>query len=58
MPEMVMREKKNRMLSDQEYQQVFRTADPFDQLIMELGHRGVLNVCVVSIRNKPKNHPS
>ena len=40
------------------YQRVLDKHDPFDQLILELGRTGVLDVSVVSIRDEPLNLPS
>ncbi len=38
------------------YQKVFNKNDPFDRLIMELGQKGVLDVCVVGIGGKQTKH--
>jgi hypothetical protein len=35
------------------YQKVLNKNDPFDQLIMELAQKGVLDVCAVEIRQEP-----
>lgn len=35
------------------YQRVLNKQDPFDQLILELGQTGVLDVSVVGIRDEP-----
>ncbi len=49
---MVVQEKRYQKLSDRMYRKVFNKNDPFDRLIMELGEKGDLNVCVVSIGNE------
>jgi hypothetical protein len=36
------------------YQQVLNRDDPFDQLILELGRTGVLDVSVVGVSDVPK----
>jgi hypothetical protein len=46
---MVMGEKHRQKMSDRKYQKVLDKNDPFDQLILELGQKGVLDVCVVGI---------
>jgi hypothetical protein len=37
------------------YQRVLNKHDPFDQLILELGQTGVLDVSVVGIRDEPSD---
>lgn len=46
---MVVGEKSHRKMSDRKYRKVLDKNDPFDQLIMELGQKGVLDICVVGI---------
>ncbi len=46
---MVVGEKSHQKLSNRMYRKVFNKNDPFDRLIMELGEKGDLNVCVVGI---------
>lgn len=46
---MVMAEKENKKMTDRKIKKVLDKNDPFDQLIMELGKKGVLDVCVVGI---------
>jgi hypothetical protein len=57
MPQMVVGEKNHQKLSDRKYRKVFNKDDPFDQLIMELGQKGVLDVCVVGIGGEETKHP-
>lgn len=54
---MVVGEKNHQKLSDRMYRKVFNKNDPFDQLIMELGQKGVLDVCVVGIGAEQTKHP-
>ena len=56
MPQMVVGEKSNQKFSERIYQKVFNMNDPFDRLIMELGQKGVLDVCVVGIGGKQTKH--
>ena len=53
MPQMVVGEKSHQKGSDVKYRKVLNKKDPFDQLIMELGRKGVLDVCVVGIGEEP-----
>lgn len=53
MPQMVVGEKNHQKASDVKYQKVLNKKDPFDQLILELGQKGVLDVCVVGIGEEP-----
>lgn len=53
---MVKHEKKYHRKSHDRYQDMFDKNDPFDQLIMELGQKGVLDVCAVEIAPEPQ-HP-
>jgi len=46
---MVVGDKSRQKDSEGRYTKVLNANDPFDQLIMELGQKGVLNVCVVGI---------
>ena len=47
---MVVGEKSSQKSSDGTYKKVLlNISDPFDKLIMELGQKGVLNVCVVGV---------
>jgi hypothetical protein len=46
---MVAREKRYQKLTERMYRKVFNLNDPFDRLILELGEKGYLNVCVVGI---------
>jgi hypothetical protein len=50
---MVVGEKSHRKDSNMKYKKVLNKDDPFDQLIMELGQKGVLDVCVVDIGQTP-----
>ena len=53
MPQMVVGEKNHHKASEVKYKKVLNKKDPFDQLIMELGQKGVLDVCVVGIGQEP-----
>ncbi len=53
MPQMVVGEKNHQKASDVKYKKVLNKNDPFDQLILELGQKGVLDVCVVGIGEEP-----
>jgi hypothetical protein len=53
MPQMVVGEKNHQKASDVKFKKVLNKKDPFDQLIMELGEKGVLDVCVVGIGEEP-----
>jgi len=44
--------KNHQKLSNRKYRKVINKNDPFDRLIMELGEKGILSVCVVSIGNR------
>jgi len=57
MPQMVVGETNHQKLSDRKYRKVFNKNDPFDRLIMELGRKGILDVCVVGIGNEQTKHP-
>ncbi len=46
---MVAREKRYQKISERMYRKVFDFDDPFDRLIMELGEKGDLNVCIVGL---------
>ncbi|KYK21837.1 hypothetical protein AYK25_07810 [Thermoplasmatales archaeon SM1-50] len=39
-------------MTDPKYKKILKKNDPFDQLIMELHRKGVLDVCVVGIGKK------
>ena len=47
--QMVMGDKNHRKMADRKMRKVLDKNDPFDQLIMELSQKGVLDVCVVGI---------
>ena len=47
--QMMKNDKKYPKKSDRQYRKVLDKNDPFDQLIMELGQKGVLDVCAVEI---------
>jgi hypothetical protein len=49
---MVMGNKHHLKAVDIRYQKVLDKHDPFDQLILELGSNGVLDVCVVGVGQK------
>jgi hypothetical protein len=51
---MVVGHKNHQKNSDLKYKKVLNKKDPFDQLIMELGQKGVLDVCVVGIGEEPQ----
>jgi hypothetical protein len=57
MPQMVVGEKNHQKLLDRMYRKVFNKDDPFDRLIMELGQKGILDVCVVGIGGDQMKHP-
>jgi hypothetical protein len=46
---MVMGEKDKRKIPDRTIKKVLDKNDPFDQLIMQLARKGILDVCVVGI---------
>ena len=46
---MVVREKRYEKISERMYRKIFNMDDPFDRLIMELGEKGDLNVCIVGL---------
>ena len=48
---MVVGEKRHQKTQGVGYQKVLNKDDPFDQLILELGQKGVLDVSVVGIGN-------
>jgi hypothetical protein len=50
---MVVSKKKHQKASDGKYKEVLNKEDPFDQLIMELGEKGVLDVDIVGIGEEP-----
>jgi hypothetical protein len=50
---MVVGHKSPQKGSDMKYKKVLNKNDPFDQLIMELGQKGVLDVCAVEIEQEP-----
>jgi hypothetical protein len=50
---MVVSKKNHQKASDGNYEKVLNKDDPFDQLIMELGQKGVLDVDVVGIGEDP-----
>jgi hypothetical protein len=54
---MVVGEKSHHKASDVKYKKVLNKNDPFDQLIMELGQKGVLDVCVVGVGKEPSVPP-
>jgi hypothetical protein len=54
---MVMGGKNHQKMSGRKYKKVLDKNDPFDQLIMELGQKGVLDVCVVGIGQEPSVLP-
>jgi len=54
---MVVGEKNHQKVLDRMYRKVFNKNDPFDRLIMELGQKGVLDVCVVGIGGAQTKHP-
>ena len=41
------------MRTKKKYQKGLNKNDPFDQLIMELAEKGVLDVCAVELRQEP-----
>jgi len=49
---MVVGEKNHQKASDVKYKKVLNKKDPFDQLIRELGQKGVLDVCIVGIEQE------
>jgi hypothetical protein len=49
MPQMVVGGKRHQKAHEVRYQKVLNKNDPFDQLILELGRTGVLDVSVVGI---------
>ena len=51
---MVMGEKSQKSFSERMYRKEFNKNDPFDQLIMEMGQNGILDICVVGIGTGPK----
>ncbi len=54
---MVMGGKGDQKMTDRKFKKVLDKNDPFDQLIMELGQKGVLDVCVVGIGQEPAALP-
>jgi hypothetical protein len=52
---MVVGQKNHQKSSDEKYKKVLNKNDPFDQLIIELGQKGVLDVCVVGIGQEPSS---
>jgi hypothetical protein len=53
MHRMVVGEKRPQKVHGVGYQKVLNKKDPFDQLILELGQNGVLDVSVVGIGDEP-----
>jgi hypothetical protein len=49
---MVVSEKRHQKTQGAGYQRMLDKNDPFDQLILELGQKGALDVCVVGIGDK------
>jgi len=54
---MVMGGRNHQKTLGRKYKKVLDKNDPFDQLIMELGQKGVLDVCVVGIGQEPSVLP-
>ena len=54
---MAVGEKKYKKLSERMYRKVFNKDDPFDQLIILLAKKGVLNICAIDIGREPGKHP-
>ncbi len=54
---MVVGEKSHHKLSDRKIRKVLDKNDPFDQLIIELAEKGVLDVCAVDIDSEQTKHP-
>jgi hypothetical protein len=57
--QMVMNEKNHQKKSNERYKKVLNKNDPFDQLIMELAQKGILDVCAVEIGQEssiPETH--
>jgi hypothetical protein len=52
MPQMVVDVKRNQKAHGVGYKKVLNKKDPFDQLILELGQTGVLDVSIVGIGDK------
>jgi hypothetical protein len=44
-----MKEKNHQKISNDKYKKFLNKNDPFDQLIIELAHKGILDVCAVKI---------
>jgi len=56
---MVMAEKNHRKMSNDKHKKGLNKNDPFDQLIIELAQKGVLDVCTVEIGQElsvPETH--
>jgi hypothetical protein len=58
MHQMVVGEKNHQKTQGVGYQKVLNKKDPFDQLILELGQKGVLDVSVVGINDKQTTPPA
>ena len=54
---MVMGRKNHQKTSDRKYRKVLDKNDPLDQLIMELGQKGVLDIGVVGIAQELGDFP-
>jgi hypothetical protein len=55
---MVVNEKNHQKPTDRMYRWVLNKNDPIDRLIMELGWKGILDVCVVGIGIEQTKHPA
>ena len=57
--QIVMAEKNHQEMSNNKYKKVLNKNDPFDQLIMELTQKGILDVCAVELGQEssvPETH--
>jgi hypothetical protein len=57
--QMVMAKKNHQKMSNNKYKKVLNKNDPFDQLIMELAQKGILDVCAVELGQEssvPETH--
>ena len=54
---MTVGEKHNQKNSKVNYKKLLDKNDPFDQLIMELGQKGVLDICAVEVHEEPQKTP-
>jgi hypothetical protein len=52
MPQMVVGGKRHQKALEGKYQKILNKKDPFDQLILELGRTGVLDVSIVGIKDE------